>query len=236
MRILQPILTTCILLLTLSATNAQTVDDIIDKNISATGGRDAWKKITSMRQEGEIDANGTKIAIRLEAVQDKGVRQTMQVAGMSGWVITTPDKGWSFFPWQGQMKAEAMTPEDVSVAQDDMDLQGILVDYKAKGHKAEYLGTDDFEGTECYKIKITEKSGKIITYYIDPSNYFIIHSETITRTNGREAHSASDYSNYKKLPEGIWMPMTISAFGSPFKLKKVEINTTIDENLFKPGI
>jgi hypothetical protein len=84
-----------------------------------------------------------------------------------------------------------------------------LIDYKQKGHVAEYVGMDDFEGTECYKVKLTEKSGKIITYYIDPSNYFIIHSVTLTKANGQETESKTDFTNYQKLPEGIWLPMNI---------------------------
>ena len=93
---------------------------------------------------------------------------------------------------------------------------------------------DDFEGTDCYKIKLTEKSGKIVTFYIDPSNYFIIHSVTITKANGQENESKTDYSNYQKLPEGIWMPMNIGG-GNNVKIKKVEINVPVDDSVFKPS-
>jgi hypothetical protein len=93
---------------------------------------------------------------------------------------------------------------------------------------------DDFEGTDCYKIKLTEKSGKIITYYIDPSNYFVIHSVTIKKANGQESESKTDYSNYQKLPEGIWIPMNIGG-GNKIKIKKTEINVPVDESVFKPS-
>ena len=36
------------------------------------------------------------------------------------------------------------------------------------------LGKDDVEGTECYKITLTEANGTMTTYYIDASNYFVI--------------------------------------------------------------
>src|SRR5439155_25744188 len=117
---------------------------------------------------------------------------------------------------------------------ENMNAKRPLNNYKEKGHTIEYLGMDDFEGTDCYKIKLTEKSGKIITYYIDPSNYFIIHSVTITKANGQENESKTDYSNYQKLPEGIWLPMNIGG-GNTVKIKKVEINVPVDDSVFKPS-
>jgi hypothetical protein len=57
---------------------------------------------------------------------------------------------------------------------------------------------------------------------------------TITKANGQESESKTDYSNYQKLPEGIWMPMNISG-GNTIKIKKTEINVPVDESVFKPS-
>ena len=223
-----------LLLITSSLLYAQSADEIISKYITAIGGRDAWLKVNSIKEDGVIDANGTEIKVQLLAVHNKGYRSNIYLSGLNGYVIETPSNGWAYFPWQGHIKPEAMTPEDLKEAQDDLDLQGTLLDYKSKGHSAEYVGMDDFEGTECYKIRLNEKSGKIVTYYIDPSNYFVIHSVTITKANGQENTSTADYSNYSKLPEGIWIPLNVIS-GSPLKIKKVEINTAIDDAVFKPS-
>jgi hypothetical protein len=226
---------TAVIIFTSAIVHAQTADEIISKYIAAIGGKEAWQKITSLKEEGNLDANGTQIGVQVIAVHNKGYRSNISLSGLTGYVIETPSNGWSYFPWQGHIKAEAMTPEDLKEAQDDLDVQGSLLDYKEKGHSAEFVGMDDFEGTECYKIRLNEKSGKVVTYYIDPSNYFLIHSVTITKANGQENTSSSDYSNYTKLPEGIWIPFNVSSFGSPFKIKKVEVNTQVDESVFKPA-
>jgi hypothetical protein len=233
MKLTKAILTFLILLCFLKA-NAQTADDIIDKHVKAIGGQDAWKKINTIRQEAVINVNGTEIKVESVTAQGKGSRQTISFAGLSGYTIFTPTAGYNFYPWQGHVKPEAITPEELKENEDNMDAQGPLINYKEKGHTVEYVGTDDFEGTDCYKIKLTEKSGKIITFYIDPSNYFIIHSVTITKANGQESESKTDYSNYQKLPEGIWMPMNISG-GNTIKIKKTEINVPVDESVFKPS-
>ncbi len=225
---------TAFILLCFANTNAQTADEIINNHIKAIGGKEAWKKVNTIKKEGVLDANGTEINIEFVAANEKGFRQTVSLAGMQGYTIITSTAGYNFYPWQGHVKPEAITPEELKENEDNMDAQGPLIDYKEKGHTIEYVGMDEFEGTDCYKIKLTEKSGKIITFYIDPSNYFIIHSVTITKANGQETESKTDYSNYQKLPEGIWMPMNIGG-GNTIKIKKTEINGPVDETLFKPS-
>jgi len=227
-------LLTVLILVCVANAKAQTADDIIAKHVQAMGGKEAWEKINSIKEEGILNLSGTEISFNLIALHNKGSRQNISVAGLQGYTIYTPSLGWNFFPWQGHMKAEALTAEDVNENQDNLDVQGPLVNYKEKGHSAEYLGTDDFEGTDCYKIKLTEKSGKVITFYIDPSNYFIIHTVTLTKANGQEVETKTDYSNYQKIPEGVWVAMNISNGGNPLKIKKVEVNTSVDENTFKP--
>ena len=224
-----------LLILSVCILNAfgQTADEIIDKYIQAIGGKDAWTKINTLKQEAILDVNGTQIKLTFVAEQNKGYKQTVSLAGMSGYTIFTPQNGWNYYPWQGHQKPEAITTEEVNEGQDNLDIQGPLINYKEKGHSIEYEGKDDFEGTECYKIKFTEKSGKIITYYIDPSNYFIIHSVTLSKANGQESESTTDYSNYKKLPEGVWMPMNIGTPGNTLKVVKTEVNPAIDDNQFK---
>ena len=235
MKLKKIMLLTCIILCIVKA-KAQTADEIIDNYIKAIGGKEAWVKINTIKQDAVLNINGTEIKISFVTEQNKGYRQNVSLAGMTGYTIFTDTAGWNYYPWQGHQKPEAVTPEDVKEAQDNLDVQGPLIDYKGKGHLIEYLGKDDFEGTECYKIKFTEKSGKIITYYIDPSNYFIIHSVTLSKANGQEVESTTDYSNYKMLPGGIWMAMNIGSPGNTLKVLKTEINTAVDENLFKPSV
>lgn len=213
---------------------AQTADEIIQKHITAIGGADNWKKISTFKMTGSSNANGTEIPMTITCVQGKGMRVDISINGMNNYQIFTTKNGWMYFPIQGQTKPEAMTDDMVKQAQDGLDMQGPLVDYKAKGNKVAYLGKDDVEGTECFKLKVTYPSGKETTMFIDASNYYHIRSVEKIKANGKEMEQTVSYSNYQKLPEGIVFPMTIDQGMGAMNIKNVEINKPVGDDIFVP--
>ena len=226
----------------LTAVKAQTADEVVNKHIEAIGGADNWKKVNSMVQTGTVSANGMEVNITVTIEHGKGMRRDIAIMGMNGYAIVTPTAGWNFMPFGGgQTAAEPMTAEDLKDAQDGLDVQGSLVDYKAKGHSVELLGKEDVDGTDCFKIKVTQKSGKTETYFFDTKTFFIVKSLSVLKANGQEAEVTTGYSNYQKLPEGILIPMTLNLpLGGPgmnadYIVSKVEINKPIDASVFKPA-
>ena len=155
--------------------------------------------------------------------------------GMTGYQIVTPTAGWNFMPFQGQAAPEAMTADELKQSADDLDVQGKLVDYKSKGNTVEYLGKDDVEGTECFKLKITSKAGNIETVFIDPKSYYIVRSVVKRTANGQESDVQTDLSNFQKLPEGIVVPFSIKLSDGELVISKAEVNKQVDESTFKPS-
>lgn len=214
--------------------NAQTADEIVDKHIAAIGGKDAWKKINSVKQTGTINVQGNELAVTITVLNGKGMRQDISLMGMNGYTILTPTEGWNYMPFQGQQKPEAMTADDVKENVDQLDAQGELINYKDKGHSIEYLGKDDVDGTDTYKLKLTFKSGKTETIYIDPSSYYIIRVVRTNKANGQETQVITNLSNYEKLPEGIVVPKSLGLPFGELKITKVEVNPPVNEAVFKP--
>jgi len=216
-------------------TFAQTAEEIVTKHIEAVGGAAAWKKVNSLYYEGKITVQGAEVNVTLIALNGKGVRQNISFGGMTGYQIVTPTAGWSFMPFQGQTAAEAMTADQLKESADDLDVQGKLIDYKSKGHTVEYLGKDDVEGTECFKLKITSKAGNVETVFIDPKSYYIVRSVAKKTANGQESDVQTDLSNYQKLPEGIVVPFSIKLSDGELVISKAEVNKKIEESTFKPS-
>jgi hypothetical protein len=218
---------------------AQTADEVVDKYLNAIGGKDNWKKVTSVVTEGTMNVQGADVSVVSTSVNGKGTRQDISIMGMTGYQILTPTEGWNYMPFQGQTKAEPATPEMVKQGADQYDTQGALVEYKTKGHIVEFIGKEDVDGTEALKLKIIYKSGKQDTYFIDPTSYYLIKSITKQNVNGQEMELTTTFSNYKKLPEGLVIPMGITVpigpgLSADLTIKKVEINKTIDPAVFKP--
>ncbi len=219
----------------LSFSFAQNADEIVNKHIEAIGGADAWKKINSIITTGTITVQGAEVEVTQTVLNGKGSRQDLSVMGMNGYSIVTPAQGWNFMPFQGQKTPEPITADDLKEAQEQLDVQGTLIDYKTKGHSIEYLGTEDIDGVETLKLKETLKSGKTQTIFFDPKSHYIVRVISKQKANGKETDVTTNLSNYQKTPEGILIPMSIMLPFGELVISKVEINKAVDENIFKPA-
>jgi hypothetical protein len=226
--------------LTISFSFAQTADEIISKHVAAIGGADNWKKVNSMVVTGSMSMQGADITITRTVLHGKGFKNEISLMGMTGYQMLTSTEGWNFMPFNGQTAPEAMTADDVKEGQNDLDVQGSLIDYASKGHALEYLGKEEVDGTECHKIKMTYKTGKSETMFFDPSSFYLLKSIAVQKANGQEMEVTTTYSNYEKLQEGVVIAKNISlplgpGMNADFTVSKVEINSPVDETAFKPS-
>src|SRR4051812_5748293 len=112
-----------ILCLASSFAFSQTLDEIIKKHIEAIGGKENWAKVKSLKMESSMKANGAEIKVTIYQVDKKAMRQNIALMGMEGYSILTTTEGWTYMPFQGQTKPEAMTADDVKKSQDGLSLQ-----------------------------------------------------------------------------------------------------------------
>lgn len=212
---------------------AQTADEVIAKHITAIGGAENWKKVNSMKMEGILQVQGAEVNVVVTVLNGKGMRQDISVMGMTGYEIVTPTEGWDFMPFQGQTEPEAKTAEELAEAQDNLDAQGELIDYAAKGHKVELIGKEDVEGTECFKLKVTKKGGSVSTLFFDPKTFYIVQSKSTQKANGQEMEVTTSFSNYEKLPEGIVVAKSMTLPFGEMNMSKITVNGPVEESFFK---
>lgn len=213
---------------------AQTADEIINKHLEARGGADKLRALQSMIMEGSMNQGGTDVGMKFYFQQNKAIKVEFTAAGQSGYNIVTSTEGWLFNPFMGHSAAVVMTAEELKEAQSQLDMQGPLLDYKAKGHKVEYLGKESVQGEEFYKIKLTRASGKIVTYYIN-KDYLVTKSVTTALVQGSEQEVTQEYSDYRKTPEGYMVAFKRITSNNEISFDKVEINPKIEDSVFKPS-
>ena len=218
---------------------AQTADEIIQKNIDATGGKSNWETIKTMKVTGYVGMGGMDFAItQYTKAPDKSLLEII-IQGMTmkqGYDGTT---GWMINPMMGSKKPENVDDETAIEFKERGNIGGRLMNYKDEGTTAELLGKEDLEGTEVFKIKLTEKSGKVINYFFDTKNYMVLKEKQIVKRNGKEYNTETTMSNYKTV-NNVQMPYTMeintegSQIGSQtVTLDKIEMNVDIDDNIFK---
>ena len=221
----------------ISTVKAQTADEIIQKHIDAIGGTENWNKIKSMKKVGSMSMQGMEIGFTQTVVNDKGQRMDISVMGQNGYVIVTKKEGWMYMPFQpGMDKVTPMPAEQVKSAQSQMNVKfGLLVD-KSEVAKAEFVGKDTVNNINCLKVKITDKEGNEQTAFFDAATYYIVHSERKMKIQDEEQEIAVNFSNFQKQPEGIVIPMTVTApMGQgDITFKSVEINKPVDDKTFVP--
>lgn len=232
-KILLPLITIAFILFSASS-RAQTADEIINKHLEARGGADKLRALQSMIMEGSMNQGGTDVQMKFYYVNNKAIKVEFTAVGKSGYNIVTSTEGWLFNPFIGHSAAVAMTAEELKDAQSQLDMQGPLLDYKAKGHKVEYLGKESVQGEEFYKIKLTRASGKIVTYYIN-KDYLVTKSVTTAFSQGSEQEVTQEYSDYRKTPEGYMVAFKRTSSTNEISFDKVEINPKIDDTVFKPS-
>ena len=218
---------------------AQTADDIIAKNVQARGGMDKLKSVKSIKTTATMtmgpgmEAPGVMVQKRPEMA-----RLEFTIQGLTAVQAYDGSKAWQIMPFMGKKDAELMSADETKEMEETADLDGPLVDYKAKGNTVELLGKEKVEGTDVYKLKVTLKNGDVQTEFIDADSFLEIREETTRTVRGTEHNFESSIGDYKEVG-GIIFPFAIESGvkGTDQKQKitisKIELNLPADDAIFK---
>jgi hypothetical protein len=181
---------------------AYTADELAAKNVAAKGGLEKLNAIQSLRLSGKLLVNGGALelgyvtlirrpgSIRYEALL-QGLTQVQAYDGTQAWQIN---------PFQGRKDPEKLSVDDAKgLGEDAMDFTGPLVDYKAKGYKLDYLGTEDVDGTEAHKLRVTRPNGDLTYVYLDPEYFLEIRTVNRRIEHGVPNETVTDYGDYEKV-------------------------------------
>ncbi len=222
-------------------TSAQSVDDVIKQYIKERGGMDKINAIQSIYFEGTREMMGSELVIKVTKVENKLLRTDFEFGGSPGYTIITPDKGWTLLSSQSDKPSEL--PSNVFKAmRSQLDIAGHLVNYKAKGYTAELKGKENINGSEAYKVVLTNMEGIESAYFIDTNSKLLLQSTVIIdqEKNG-ETHSlemTTTYDDYTDV-SGVKFPQIVNTEGggmskSMLRFDKIQINIPVDEKLYHP--
>jgi outer membrane lipoprotein-sorting protein len=218
---------------------AQTVDEVIAKHLEARGGVDKIKAVKTMKLTGKMTVGpGIEAPLTLEMKKPGSVRLEITFQGNTGVQAYDGKTGWEISPMSASKTPEPLSADALKDMEEQADLDGSLVDYKAKGHTVELMGKEKVEGSDAFKLKVTLKNGDVRYVYIDVDSSLELKTDYKRMIRGSEVETESVASDYKEVG-GLILPHTIvqGPKGSPQKqtitVEKAELDVPIDDARFK---
>ncbi len=233
-------LTTALLLLTAPVAFGYTVEDLAAKNMEAKGGIDKLHAIHSLRLSGKLIVNGGMLQLKYVALiaGRQSVRYEAQLQGLTQVQAFDGTQAWQINPFQGRKDPEKLSADDAKgMGEDAADVLGALVDYREKGYALEYLGTEDVDGTQAHKVRVTRANGDVLYVYLDPDYFLEIRTLSRRIEHGVPNETVTDYGDYEKV-DGVYLPLEQESGpkGSTdrqiVQFESAETNVAIDDGVF----
>lgn len=195
-----------ILLIACALAPAQTVDEIIQKNLEAKGGIDKISAIKSGKATGKMLNQGMEMGFTMWFKKPDKIRMELSFSGKQMIFAYDGNVAWQISPFTGSTDPQEMTGEMAENIKENIEtLNDPFIDYEKKGHKIEFIGKDELEGTDVLKLKITLKSGKENTIFIDAETFIELKTASVrTMDNGQEISTETVHGDYKPVA-GVMM-------------------------------
>ena len=219
------------------------VDEIIDLNLAARGGKDAIQALNSIRRTGVVTASGGRVARIVRENKRPGLfRLEFSYQGTKSVFAHDGTAGWQVAPLQGQLEPQLMAPEnDAAGGVDQRDIEGPLVNWREKGHKVELVGSKMLPGGEAFKLKVTLRDGAIRFDYVDVESRLIVRSDGMRIIRGRPTQVEMTFSDFREV-DGLVFPYHVETRSKDrpevmtIAIEEIELNPDLDDARFKfPG-
>src|SRR5690242_17193855 len=217
---------------------AQTADEIIAKYVKTVGGMEKIQAVSTLRRSGKFLGGGGFEAVVLQENKRPGkVREEFSFGGMTGVNAYDGKSGWKIEPWGGKKDPEPLGEDETKGIVEDAEFMDPLLD---AANKVEFLGNDQIEGTDVYKLKVTLASnGDVRTYYLDQDSGVPIKYEVKRTVRGAEREFEVELGDYKEV-HGVFFPFSFatgakgstSADKAQYQWERIETNVQLDDSRF----
>lgn len=213
--------------------DAQSADEIIARHIEANGGMAKISSLNAVKMTGSISVQGMDIPLTITKLHNKGYRLDLEIMGAANYQLANEKEGWVFMPIQGMTEPKQMEEQQYDATKAQLDIQGHLVNYKEKGKTVELAGSEKVNGTEAFKLKITNSKGDISYHFIDAKSYQLVKTMSKLSINGQDMDVETSFSDYKQTADGFWFPYSVTSMNGTVTFDNIEVNPKLDESIFK---
>jgi hypothetical protein len=225
---------------------AKTAAEVIDRNVAARGGLDAWRKVDTMVWLGHLERHSKdaqRVPFVMQLKRPNLTRFELKEQFNQFTRIFDGSHGWKIRPGgDGRPETKTFSPEEVNFARTEFALDGPLIDYQAKGVSVELDGIDTVEGKKAYRLSLRLPNGAERKVWIDlKTNLEIRYDRPATNPLKPGAPVSVYYRDYSAT-QGLKLPHSIeTAADGPgaegadkLVIDRVLVNPTLDDGTFAP--
>lgn len=217
-------------------------EQIVEKNVAARGGLEAWRKVQTMVWIGHLEsehaplpsmgfileqARPNKTRFQLIAINTRSVRA---FNGVQGWKIR-PSR-------DTRSNVEPYSIDELRFAQTGPGIQGPLIDYARSGSTVSLDGVEDIEGRKAYRLTVQSSSNERDQVWVDAESFLDLRYDRPFHTATGAVRTVSvTYRDYKSIG-GVLVPSTIlttvAAGGTPDRMviERVVVNSPLEDRIF----
>ena len=210
-----------------------TLEQILEKYY-LSGNFDKLRKINSIVMTGTI-VQQDLMPVKIIRVRPDKYMMEFDVADLTAYQVYDGETAWMTAPWTGNAMPQVLSAERATDLKNRSDMDGVLIDWKEKGHAVELAGKDTVNGLPVYKIKVTRKDGGTEFHFIDLSGFLLQKRITFRKVGGKEYTVESFYHDYRKveeIPFAFTLETNNAGRVNEIQFESIELNQAIDLKIF----
>ena len=215
---------------------AMDADELIAKNLEASGGLEKIQAVKSVKLTGKFLAQGMEFPFTMIQKRPNKMRIEAEIMGSTMIQCYSGEKGWAINPMTGSSNPQPMSEIEEKSFKLQSDMDGPLVDYAEKGYTVEYIGEEDVEGTPTHQLRIDTNDGIVMDVFIDAEYFLIIKSSNKITVDENEFETQTYMSDFQEI-EGMVVPFAIEtrsgdAVMNQIMMEKTEYGVEVDDSIF----
>lgn len=216
------------------------LEEAMTRYEAALGGREAVLGIRTVRKTGTMNSSRlTGAPLLIAQKRPHFFRRQLLMPGVDRPLVEFIDgeTAWKYDP-----RAEGPDPVAMPEAEADRywrwaDIEGPLVDYRAKGHHLELLSKEELDSGPAYHLKITYKDGGEGDVFLDAGSFLLVRSRMIYQAGPNMVDARTTFEDYRQAGGVMWpykeiTVVPVQGFRQVFQWETIEINPELEDTLF----
>ncbi len=210
--------------------------EIVNKNVAARGGLQAWRAVQSMSMQGRLGAGGNQrtplpqtipgsksgkltvparpaeevqLPFEMDLQRPRKARLQIQFNGKTAVQVYDGTNGWKLRPYLNRLEVDPFTADELKTSSMQPELDGPLIDYAAKGTRIELDGIEKVEDRDAYKLKLTMRDGQVTHVWIDAQSFLEAKIEGQPRRLDGIEHPVEVYYRDYRSVNGLQIPFVL---------------------------